>query len=213
MLDAKRALFVGAHTDDEMICAGTLRRLVNRGVDVGVVTFCPAGTREDRRGGQEALNVVLPEWERSMDTLGVKRDSRILLGWSPVHLPAKRQDVCQFLFDLCEETVFDLAFVLSRHDENEAHAIVGEEAERVMRGRVATVIRCNFPWNYTTAAKNLYVRLTPEEVAVKRKVIECYQSQTFRYGYGEMLEHYVHADGLAVKQNAAETFEIIRAVL
>ena len=37
--NVKKAVFIGAHTDDEMICAGTLRKLVKSGVEVKVIAF------------------------------------------------------------------------------------------------------------------------------------------------------------------------------
>ena len=47
---------------------------------------------------------------------------------------------------------------------------------------------------------------------VKRKVIQCYPSQAFRYNYKAMLTYYAWADGLSVKASAAEKFEVIRSV-
>ena len=37
--NARKVLFFGAHTDDEVICAGTLHRLVRQGAEVMVMSF------------------------------------------------------------------------------------------------------------------------------------------------------------------------------
>ena len=212
LAEIKKAVFFGAHTDDEMICAGTLHLLVRSSVEVHVVTFAPAAIESDRRGGSESVEVVYREWVKSMRTIGVaKCHFNEYLPSADFSLHS--QKVCQFTYDWCEAEKPDLVFTLSPDDENTAHSIVGVECERVTRGRVPITLRCQFPWNYSIGRSNLYVKLEPEDLEVKRKVIDCYKSQHFRYRYGEMLLNYVRADGLSVKVEAAEKFELIRGVV
>lgn len=211
-----RVVFYGAHTDDEMICAGTLHRLIQEGHDVRVVTFAPAAIESDRQGDEPSAMIVKSEWTCSLDAIGVPdglhhREFVRLL--PSVDFQPFRQRICQFVYDDCELHKPDIVFTLSPEDENTAHAIVGTETERVMRGRVPTVIRCQFPWNYGIGRPNLYVKLDRLDLDAKREVIRAYKSQHFRYEYERMLLAYCHADGLSVKAEYAEKFEIIRSVL
>ena len=210
----KKAVFFAAHTDDEMICAGTLHRLVRSGCELHVVAFSPAATADDRRGIGTCRWNVEQEWNASLDLIGVRKSARTFLNFLPSsELHERRQEVCQTVYDWVERHKPDAAFILSPEDENTAHSVVGAECERVMRGRVPLTIRCQFPWNYGIGRPNLYVRLSDEDFACKRLVIQAYASQAFRYDYETMLCNYAIADGLSVKMGPCEKFEVIRAII
>jgi hypothetical protein len=78
---------------------------------------------------------------------------------------------------------------------------------------VPLVARCLYPWNYGLGRPNLYVTLTPEDLAVKSAVCRAYKSQEFRYNYHDLFMATARADGLSVKAEAAERFELLRAVV
>jgi hypothetical protein len=139
----------------------------------------------------------------------------MLLSWIPScdQLQEKEQSIADITYEQCEKHKPDVCFILSPDDENPAHAVVGRQCERVMRGRVPIVIRCQFPWNYTIGRPNLFVSLSQENLTVKRGVINAYQSQKFRYDYETMLMNQCVVDGLSVKVPAAEKFELIRGVI
>lgn len=212
----KRAVFFGAHTDDEMIAAGTLHRLDRSGCSIQIVSFGPAGTKEDPDGGNTSLEIVYPEWMRAGRRI-VNSFPHELIDDEWV-LPSKSmhtrgQEIADVAFKVVNEVRPDLCFILSPDDENPAHAEVGRQCERVMRGRVPLVVRCQFPWNYSIGRANLFVTLSPEDVQCKRDVINCYQSQLWRYRYEDMLLSYARADGLSVKAEYAEKFELLRGVV
>lgn len=216
----KKAIMFCAHCDDEMVCAGTLHRLARLGCEVHVVACGPAATKEDRQGSHPSARVVLPEWQASLDAIGVGpsvdrqlEGCRHYLSCVPSSkLDDYKQFIADFAFALVEKVKPDAVFTLSPDDENPAHAVVGLQTERVLRGRCPLVLRCNFAWNYTLGRDNLFVRLSDEDLEVKRRVINCYQSQLWRYGYEEMLVSQAKADGLSVKVPWAEKFQIIRSV-
>lgn len=210
----KRAVFFGAHTDDEMICAGALHRLVQQGCRVWVITFGPAATRDDRLGSHLSLATVRPEWEEAMDAIGVNTTDRGIMALTPSsELTTFSQKIGQTIYDICEDVKPDAVFTLSPEDENPAHAVVGIQTERVTRGRVPITIRCQFPWNYGIGRPNLYVKLSDTNCEAKQKVIRAYKSQHWRYNYEEMLFSFCRADGLSIKVPAAEKFELIRGVV
>lgn len=210
----KRAVFFGAHTDDEMVCAGTLRRLVRQGAEVHVVTFGPAGTKHDPDGSYPFQDgPPYSEWNEAIDVIDVSGPHRKCVGLTPSKsLHSRGQEIADEAFRYVETWKPDLALILSPDDENPAHAEVGRQCERVMRGRVPLVLRCNFPWNYCYGRGNVYVKLTEEDMDVKRQVIEAYKSQAFRYDYTMFLD-LARADGKSVKCAAAERFELVRGVV
>ena len=214
MLSAlKSAVMFCAHTDDEMVCAGTLHRLARMGCEVTLVAFSFAATKDDRAGTEDSLFLVDPEWRNSLRIIGAQQYPVKPIIPSADFQPY-RQRICQDVYDYCESKKPDLAIILSPHDENTAHSIVGIECERVMRGRVPHVWRCQFPWNYGKGDNpNLYVELSLDDLIAKQRVIEAYKSQQFRYNYGEMLLSYCRADGLSVKVERAEKFEVVRSVV
>lgn len=210
----KRVVFFGAHSDDEMICAGTLHRLARTGAAVHVVTFACAATESDRKGldNNMALRTLKPEWDKAMRLIGVAQSN--LLAWGPsAQLAEMGQRIADYAFAYVEKHRPDAVFTLSPEDENPAHAVVGTQCERVLRGRVPVTVRCQFPWNFGLGRPNLYVRLEQQDLTAKRAVIQAYQSQHFRYEYEDMLLSYCRGDGLSVKALAAEKFEIVRAVI
>lgn len=208
----KKAIFFGAHTDDEMVCAGTLHRLVRQGTELHMVAFAPAAIESDRLGGLMSIRVVEKEWYQSVKVIGAQQNS--FLCHSPsVDLSPFRQQICQYIFDLCESVKPDCVISLSPEDENTAHRIVGEECDRVIRGRVPLFIRCQYPWNFSIGKHNLFVELGSHDIESKVRVIECYQSQKFRYNYLGLFMAQATADGLSAKVGTAEKFEIVRAVV
>lgn len=212
MRNLKKVVFFGAHTDDEMVCAGTLHRLAKTGVEVHVITFAPAATVDDRTGTEKSVEIVIPEWNKALDLIGVKY--RKFLQFIPSSdFSVYTQKICQEVYDYCEKHKPDATFILSPEDENTAHSVLGTECERVMRGRVPITIRCQFPWNYNVGRGNLFVVLDQEDLQVKKTVIDIYESQKFRYNYAHMFECYALADGYSVKSPPCEKFEIIRCVL
>lgn len=214
IFNARRVVFFGAHTDDEMVCAGTLHRLSRSGCEVTVISFSPAAIRTDRTGGMESAERVEPEWREALRLIGAAGRFCPVPCWDPsARLHEHGQEIAQYAYDYCETEKPDLAFILSPEDENPAHAEVGRQCERVMRGRVLTVVRCQFPWNYSIGRPNLYVELGDEDLRVKRAVIDAYGSQKFRYNYADMLLSYARANGLSVKVQTSETFELIRSII
>lgn len=210
----RSAVFFGAHTDDEMIAAGTLHRLAKSGVDVTVCAFGPAGTKEDSDGDIKTLLKVVPEFKASNKRMGSKISPWPVSWITPSKtLHERGQAIADGAFRVLQKLKPDLCFILSPDDENPAHAEVGRQCERVMRGRVPYVVRCQFPWNYSIGRANLFVSLSPEDVQCKRDVINCYQSQLWRYNYEEMLLSYARADGLSIKVPYAEKFELLRGVV
>jgi len=205
--NVKKAVFIGAHTDDEMVCAGTLRKLVKNGVEVKVIVFSCApipGETVDRN-----KDVLCREFSCAMEAIGISPCNWLVSDFNPRTLPTREDDVRQWLYDFTIREKPDIVFVLSPDDEHQDHAIVGRSAERVMKNRVPAVIRCHYPWNFINPGRcNFFVKLTPDEFKTKLNVIKAYKSQAFRYDYENLFKALSRMSGLATKNEIAEAFEI-----
>lgn len=207
----KKVLFIGAHTDDEIICAGTLFKLRRMGAEISLLTFSNSSTQKDPLGEGQARKTLIREYIKSTKLLGVKRFQLFNFGCDKI--PQAQDEIRQIIYDYVNEFRPNLAFVLSPNDDHQAHQVVGRESERVMKGRVDVILRCQYPWNYRSFNPNVFVTLTPYDFRVKMDVIDCYKSQAFRYKYKKLFEHFTKGDGLSVKRDLAEKFELVRFVL
>ncbi|MBX4211204.1 MAG: PIG-L family deacetylase [Candidatus Yanofskybacteria bacterium] len=206
--NVKKVVFVGAHTDDEMVAAGTLRKLANAGVEIKVLVFSYAAIPGMIRS--QAVEILQKEFSASMEAIGVHRRNCEVVGLDPGTLPKHQDEVRQKIFDFTERESPELAFILSEGDDHQDHATVGNMCQIVMRRRVPNLIRCHFPWNFIVGPQNLIVPLTPEELGVKLTVIRAYRSQHFRYEFEPIFNHQTALTGFSTKNPPAEGFEIIR---
>jgi len=210
--NVKKAVFVGAHTDDEMIAAGTLRKLVKMGVKVDVIAFSCAPI--PGKSQEKAEKILRQEFTKAIKIIGASFESYPPMDFDPRTLPKDEDEIRQILYDYTVQEKPDLAFVLSSEDDHQAHAVVGKSAERVMKNRVPNVIRCHYPWNFINAGShNLFVKLTSDEFEAKLSVIRAYKSQHFRYDYENLFTALSKLHGLTTKNELVEAFEILYCVI
>ena len=206
--NVKKAVFIGAHTDDEMVCAGTLRKLVKSGVLVKVIVFSCAPIPGE--AFVKTRKILSLEFLKSMESIGVLPENTRLLSYHARTISTYQDEIRQFLYDFTVNEKPDLALILSSEDDHQDHAILGKSAERVMKNRVPFVIRCHYPWNFINPGRcNFFVKLTSDEFETKLDVIRAYQSQHFRYDYENLFTALTRANGLATKNELAEAFEIV----
>ena len=205
--NVKKAVFIGAHTDDEMVAAGTLRKLVKNGIKVDVLTFScapiPGKSQEDTE------RILGREFAKAMKAIGTSFESYSPMDFDPRSFSKDENEIRQILYDYVVKEKPDIAFILSPEDDHQSHAIVGKSAERVMKNRIPLVLRCHYPWNFINPGRrNFFVKLTQDEFEVKLAVIRAYKSQHFRYDYENLYTALARVDGLATKNELAEAFEI-----
>ena len=210
--NVKKAVFVGAHTDDEIICAGTLRKLIKSGIEVKVIAFSCAPIPGE--SPEKTKEILSSEFSRSMEAIGVLPKNGRILDYDARTLPTHHDEIRQFLYDFTLAEKPDIAFVLSSEDDHQDHAILGKSAERVMKNRVPMVVRCHYPWNFINPGRsNFFVKLTPDEFETKLAVIRAYKSQHFRYDYENLFTSLTRVSGLATKNELAEAFEIAYLII
>lgn len=205
--NVKKAVFVGAHTDDEMVAAGTLRKLIKIGAEVHVLTFSYAPI--PGKSQEETEKILRSEFVKAMEIINVPIKNWMLKDFNPRSFSKGEDEIRQILYDFTVREKPDIAFVLSPEDDHQSHAMVGKLAECVMKNRVPLVVRCHYPWNFINPGRrNFFVKLTQDEFRAKLAVIRAYKSQHFRYDYEELYTALTKADGLATKNKLVEAFEI-----
>jgi LmbE family N-acetylglucosaminyl deacetylase len=199
----RSVLFLGAHPDDEMGCAGTLARLAEAGASVNVVTFSdcrdliPAGfTVDDLRA----------EWRAALLLLGLS-ELPVMLDIPNRHFPAHRQAILGALDDL---GAYDLVLLPATSDVHQDHATVS--AEGVRRFKHSTVLGYELPMNTIRQATwGGFVRLEPRHVEIKVEHARTYRSQAARpYMAEPFVRGLAAVHGVQAGCEAAEAFEVIR---
>ena len=203
----KKVVFLGAHTDDEMVAAGTLRKLVKTGCEVSVLALSHAAIPDKKRG--DAVKILHSEFLASMTEIGVN-DFEVL-NFIPGTLPENQTQIRQVIYEFTERIKPDLAFVLSHEDDHQDHSFIGGACEVVMKNRVPNILRCHFPWNLTSGKRNFFVPLEVDEFNAKLSVIRVYRSQHFRYNFENIFTNQVKLDGQITKNGMpTESFEVVR---
>jgi LmbE family N-acetylglucosaminyl deacetylase len=185
-----------AHPDDELMCAGTLARLVNEGNEVTMVTLVVDGMRR-------------PEWELVCKTLGVTpwahwRGEEDEFVWS-------RRTVRQ-IEPILPET--DLWITHRADDANTSHGHIGRLCQTFARKNKASIweIDQSLPGGIVGAAPNLFVNVT-DDYWRKERSFDAYESQHSRYpGWWEAIENRDRVYGWEIGVPFAEGFTVRKGV-
>jgi LmbE family N-acetylglucosaminyl deacetylase len=199
-----RVLFLGAHPDDEMGCAGTLARLAEAGAAVSVVTFSdchdliPTGfTVADLRA----------EWQTALLTLGIT-EPPVLLDIPNRRFPIHRQAILDTLDE--RRGRYDLVLLPATSDAHQDHGTVAAEGIRAFKH--ATILGYELPMNTIRSATWAgFVRLEPRHVELKVEHVQTYRSQAHRpYMAEAFIRGLAAVHGVQAGCEAAEAFEVIR---
>lgn len=201
-----RALFLGAHTDDEFGCSGTLARIIEEGTDVFYVALSaceesvPAGFPPDVLRGENLA---------ASRRLGIKPENHQLLSFRVRHFPQVRQEILELLVRLRHEIRPDLLFVPATSDIHQDHQVVCQEGLRAFKH--ITVLGYELPMNTITFRHACFVRLAERHIRRKVESLGCYESQRFRaYTSPEFIRGLARVRGIQAGCEFAEAFEVIR---
>ncbi|MEO0073308.1 MAG: PIG-L deacetylase family protein [candidate division WOR-3 bacterium] len=206
MITFSRVLFLGAHTDDEFGCSGTLARLIEEGTDVYYVAFSaceesvPAGFPSD---------VLRSENLAASRRLGIRQENHQLLSFRVRHFPQVRQEILETLVRLRQQIRPDLLFVPATSDIHQDHQVVCQEGVRAFKH--ITVLGYELPMNTITFRHACFVRLEERHISRKVESLACYESQRFRaYTSPEFIRGLARVRGVQAGCEFAEAFEVIR---
>jgi LmbE family N-acetylglucosaminyl deacetylase len=205
-LGAQRALILGAHTDDEMGCAGTIARMIEEGTRVHYACFSsceesvPKGFDED---------VLKREVAEAIAVLGIEPERFTLFSFPVRHFPAHRQEILEELIKLRKRIEPDLVFVPAFADIHQDHGIIAHEGLRAFKQ--ATLLGYELPMNTMTFQHACFVQLESRHMERKIAHLQCYRSQQHRpYVRPNFIRALATVRGVQINAEAAEAFEVIR---
>jgi N-acetylglucosamine malate deacetylase 1 len=204
-----RALVLGAHTDDEFACAGTIARMIEEGVEVHYACFSSAeGSIPD---GYDA-DVLKREVRAAIEVLGIEEERFRLYDMPVRRFPAHRQEILDELVLLRRELEPDLVLLPSTNDIHQDHATIADEGVRAFKH--STVLGYEHPQNTIEFRHACYVRLEERHLQTKIRHAATYRSQQFRaYLAPEVIRSLATIRGLQINHPAAEAFEVIRLTI
>lgn len=205
-LDAQSALILGAHTDDEFGCAGTIARMIESGTAVHYACF--SSCEESVPEGYD-VDVLKREVAEATAVLGIQPDRFSLFSFPVRHFPEYRQQILEELVKLRNRIEPDLVLVPALSDIHQDHGIIAREGLRAFKH--ATVLGYELPMNTITFQHACFVQLEPRHMERKIAHMQCYQSQQHRpYARAEFLRSLATVRGVQINADAAEAFEVIR---
>ena len=203
-------LVLGPHPDDEIGCAGLIRRLVDSGYDVYHYYFSDCA--ESMPGVNSTVENLLAECERSRDILGIAKDRRFRFNFPVRHFPEHRQAILEKLVELRGIIKPGLVLVPNSFDIHQDHKTVAEETVRAFKH--STILGYELPWNTLEMSHDCFVSLTKEQVDAKMEALQSYKSQAGRsYANIEFFDALLRMRGVQSNNRYAECFEVKRLIL
>lgn len=202
----KRTLVLGAHTDDEFACSGTITRLCELGNEVHYATFSSCG--ESVPAGFDR-DVLKREVLDAVDALGIPRENFRLFDFPVRRFQENRQDILETMVKLRAEIKPDLVLLPALADIHQDHATIAREGVRAFKH--ATVLGYELPMNIIESDQTCLIELKPEHLEAKLAHARCYRSQEHRpYFRPEFLRGLASVRGLQMNVEYAEAFEVVR---
>jgi LmbE family N-acetylglucosaminyl deacetylase len=204
-----RALVLGAHTDDEFGCAGTIARMIEAGGEVHYACFSPCEASVPEGWDRDVLK---REVSAAIAVLGIPAERFYLYDYAVRHFPAHRQEILEELVRLKKRIEPQIVFVPAMSDMHQDHQVIAREGLRAFKH--ATILGYELPMNTISFQHAAFVRLEERHVETKVRHAAAYESQAFRtYLRPEFIRSLAMVRGVQVNHPAAEAFEVIRTVI
>jgi LmbE family N-acetylglucosaminyl deacetylase len=209
MLNFKRALVLGAHTDDEFGCSGTIARLLEEGAEV----YCALlSTCEESVPEGFPKNVLSQEAQKAAEVIGLKPDHLLIYDYRVRHFPAVRQEILEEFVRLRKKLDPDLVMLPALSDIHQDHHVIASEGLRAFK--FASILGYELPMNTIMFQHACFVTLNAAHVQRKIESLMCYKSQKFRtYANEDFLRSLARVRGVQAGVEYAEAFEVLRLKL
>ena len=186
--EGHRVLIVAPHPDDEILgCAGLMQQLVqlNREVVLVAVTNGTQSHPDSLLYTPEQLNHIRPaETEAALKVLGIDHSvQRIALNIMDGEVTSQQQQLDQALQSLIQPNdILVCTFEKDGHPDHEATGTVVKQLAHIMQLSCYQVLIWAWHWaipNDRRIAweKGLKLRLTTQQLALKKAAISCFKSQ------------------------------------
>jgi LmbE family N-acetylglucosaminyl deacetylase len=203
-------LVLGPHPDDEIGCAGLIRRLADAGYDIHHYFFSDCA--ETNRQTHFPTEQLLCECELSRDILGIPSDSRFRFNYPVRHFLEHRQAILEDLITIRNTLHPKLVLVPNSFDIHQDHNVVYKEAVRAFKH--STILGYELPWNTLEMSHDCFISLSDEQVEAKMGALESYKSQAGRiYANIEFFLALLRMRGVQSNTKYAECFEVVRLML
>jgi LmbE family N-acetylglucosaminyl deacetylase len=208
-LKFKRTIVLGAHTDDEFGCSGTIIRLLESGVEVYYAVF---STCEESVPDGWPPDTLYHELLRATECLGLPRDQLFIYHYPVRHFPEHRQEILEELVQIKNELQPDLVLLPASVDIHQDHRVMSEEGVRAFKH--STILGYELPMNNIQFRHACYVALEESHMQRKIESLMCYASQASRnYRNEEFIRGLGRVRGVQINGTYAEAFEVIRLII
>lgn len=202
-------LVLGAHTDDEFGCSGTVVRLLEQGSQVHYAVF---STCEESVPPGWAPDILEQECRKSCAALGIAPGQLHLFDYRVRHFPAHRQEILEDLVKLRLQIKPDLVLLPALDDLHQDHQTIAREGLRAFK--FSSVLGYELPMNTITFQHACFVGLTEAHLRRKIDALMEYRSQHFRpYVNEEFLRGLAKVRGVQAGVEYAEAFEVLRFIV
>jgi N-acetylglucosamine malate deacetylase 1 len=204
LLNAKKALFIGAHPDDIELGCGALIANMSASKDITCVTL------SDNQKNPLLGNVVVEHY-KSMAVLGVEKQNVVFGSFETRRFAHQRQEILEFLITLKKKLEPDLVFVHSQADLHQDHNEVTQEALRAFRGTSV------FGYDVIRSSQGFFptflVEVTEMDVKLKIDALAAYKTYADKYYFKpELTKAILIRNGALCERKYAEGFDILRIV-
>jgi len=209
LFGSKRAIVLGAHTDDEFGCTGLIARLIETGTEVHYACF--SSCEESVPEGFDP-DVLKREVVDAIGILGIPLERFYLYDFRVRHFPENRQAILEELVALRRRIEPDLVLLPSSSDIHQDHGVITTEGIRAFKH--ATILGYELPMNTISFRHACFVRLEPQHIEIKIRHAAAYVSQQHRpYMSASFLSGLAAVRGVQMNAPAAEAFEVVRMVV
>lgn len=208
MFQGARALFLAPHTDDvELGCGATLARCAEQAETVDVAVFSTAADSLPLGSNLDRLKV---EFLKAMEQYQISPERIHVYDYKVRRLNYSRQDVLEDLVKLRNSIRPNIVFTPSGGDVHQDHQVVYNESLRAFK--TITMLGYELPWNHFHFESRVFVSVTEEQIALKLRALQAYESQFEKnrgYFDEEFIKGLARVRGIQQGVRYSEAFELI----
>jgi LmbE family N-acetylglucosaminyl deacetylase len=208
-----KLLILSPHTDDaELGCGGCIAKFLENGHNINWVVFSTA---------EESLPEGMPkdslknEFFAVMKNLDINEEQYTVHNFRVRSLHQHRQEILEELIKIRAWYKPDTVIGPSLNDLHQDHQVIANEMIRAFKTS-SSVICYELPWNHTTFATQLFIKLKNGHIKKKCELLGNYKSQIIKeklYFSKEFIYGLAKTRGVQCNSDYAEAFEVIRWML